>query len=165
MRTITLFFSFVIALSFVSGCGDTESSRRPADLPKLYPVTITITQEGTPLEGADVGLTAKTPTKYGSSTGETDASGIAKPRTYGFAGVPAGQYVVTVSKNGLEGAQEKFTEEEGIPYMAGGKNYSYVDEQYWRDRSNTPLSIEVTDKGVTETFDVGAPVHVFLGNN
>ena len=168
MRTIPLFFTFAVALSFLTGCGDKEDARRPKDMPKLYAVTITVTQEGKPLEGADVTLIAKTPATYGVSSGETNASGEVKPRTYGFVGVPAGEYLVTVNKAGLEGAQERTeTNEDGETFtnIVGGQNFSYVDDKYWRDRSNTPLGIVVTEKGARESFELGAPVRVLLGNN
>jgi hypothetical protein len=46
---------------------------RPVDLPKLYPIRISITQEDKPLEGAIVTLMAKDQSKYGAASGITRA--------------------------------------------------------------------------------------------
>lgn len=147
----------------LAGCGGGDSARRPADMPPIYPVNITITQDGAALQEAHVTLTAKTPAKYGSASGLTDAHGVAIIRTYGFVGVPEGQYTVTVSKQVVEGAREA-TDAEGNTFQTGGRIFEYVNAQYTRTNAST-LEIEVTKKGTTETFDVGAPVHVFVSEN
>jgi len=161
MRTV-LFLSLSLALLFHSGCGGGHSGR-PADMPMIYPVKITVTQEGAALQEAGVTLTAKTPAKYGVASGLTDAHGVAVIRTYGFAGVPEGQYTVTVSKQGVEGATEA-TDIDGNRYQTGGKVYEYVNVRYSKT-DTSPLNIEVTTKGATESFDVGAPVHLFISEN
>jgi len=159
MRTI-LVLAFSVALVLQAGCG--KDPNRPADLPTLYPVKITVTQEGQPVTEATVTVTSKTPMKYGSSSTDTDATGVATLRTYGYVGVPAGEYTVTIEKRGVEGARET-TNEYGEPEMRGGQIYQYVDAQF-ASQASSPLSITVTDKGATETFEVGAPGKVFLGN-
>ena len=159
MRTI-LFLSISTVFLFSAGCSKDDG--RPKDMPKLYPVHISITQESKPLEGATVTLMEKTPSKYGASSGTTDVAGTVKVLTYGYEGVPAGEYAVLVKKVGTEGAKEAKTPE-GMSLSVGGKSYGYVDDKFSTVNS-TPLSITVTDKGATETFDVGAPVRTFLGN-
>ena len=161
MRTV-LFFTFSLTLLFYSGCGGGDSGR-PADMPAIYPVKIAITQEGTALQEASVTLTAKTPAQYGISSGQTDARGVAVIRTYGFDCVPEGQYAVTVSKQGVEGAKEE-TDADGNTYQTGGKVYEYVDVQYSKADTSS-LNIDVTKKGATATFEVGAPVQVFISEN
>ena len=161
MRTV-LFLSLSLTLLFHSGCGGGDSGR-PADMPEIYPVKITITQGGAALQDADVALTVTTPGKYGFASGQTDARGVAVIRTYGFAGVPEGQYAVTVSKRGVEGAKDA-TDADGNTYQTGGKVYEYVDAQYSKT-DTSPLNIGVTKKGATETFEVGAPVHLFISDN
>jgi len=160
MRAIILFF-FIVALSLLMGCG--KDLNRPDDLPKLYhPVSVTVTQEGKPLEGATVTLISKTPAKYGTCSATTDASGTATLRTYGYNGVPRGQYAVTVEKRGVEGARES-KNEYGETQMVGGKIYQYVDAQY-TDEGSTPFSIDVTEKGAKAAFEVGAPVRLYIGD-
>lgn len=161
MRTILFSFLFLVLL-FHSGCGGGDSGR-PADMPKVYPVKITVTQDGAVVQDASVVLTAKSPAKYNTASGLTDASGVAVLRTYGFDGVPEGQYAVTVSKQGVEGAKEAI-DENGTAYQTGGKVYEYVDVQYSKT-GTSPHNIAVTTKGTTKTFEVGAPVHVFVSNN
>ena len=158
MRTI-LFLLFSTTLLFQAGCS--KDHNRPADLPPLYPVKITVTQEGQPVEGATVTVNAKTPMKYGSSSTDTDTSGVATLRTYGYAGVPAGEYVVAIERRGIEGAREVMNEY-GEPETRGGQIFQYVDAKF-ASQNSSPLSITVTDKGATETFEVGTPVRVFLG--
>jgi len=157
MRRILL-FSAAVVLVLQMGCN--KDTDRPADLPKLFPVSITVTQEGKPLEKATVTMSAKTPDKYGTCMGETDASGVAVMYTYGFKGAPLGQYVVSIEKRVVEGAKEVKIEPEGIIDHVGGKVYNYVDKKYMG--ADSPHGIEVTEKGAQETFEVGAPVHVFL---
>ncbi|MDR1493158.1 MAG: carboxypeptidase-like regulatory domain-containing protein [Planctomycetaceae bacterium] len=142
------------------GCGD---STRPADLPKLYSCKITVIQGGKPLEDATVTLLAKTPSKYGVSSATTDVSGTAVLCTYGFNGVPVGEYGVTITKIGVEDAKESKTIE-GNPIQIGGKVYSYVDAVFGNE-NHPPYTIMVTKKGVAETFDIGTSVRIFLRNN
>ena len=160
MRTLLLLTISTALL--LAGCGGGDAARRPADMPPIYPVKITITQDGAALQEASVTLTAKTSAKYGIASGMTDASGVAVIRTYGFAGVPEGNYTVTVSKRVVEGAVEE-RDEDGNTYQTGGKVYEYVNAQYLN--ASSPLSVEVTTKGATESFDVGAPAHVFISEN
>jgi hypothetical protein len=145
---------------FFSGCGD---SRRPVDLPKLYPCKITVTQNSKPLEGATVTLLSKTKSKYGTSSATTNHAGTAVLCTYSFDGVPLGEYGVTFTKIGVEEAKEGKTLE-GNPVSIGGKIYSYVDAKFGNE-TNPPYSVIVTEKGINKTFDVGESVHIFLRDN
>jgi hypothetical protein len=160
MRTF-LFLVLSTPLLFQAGCGGGDSGR-PADLPKLYPVSITITQGDQPLEGATVTLVSTPPAVYGTS-GTTNASGTAVLRTYSYDGAPAGDYAVLVKKVGAEN-QRDVTITEGVPVMAGGQSYNYVDARF-STKDGTTLNITVTEKGAKESFDVGAPVRIFLGHN
>ncbi|MDR1385171.1 MAG: Ig-like domain-containing protein [Planctomycetaceae bacterium] len=78
IKNKNIFILSLGALFFVAGCGD---SAKPKDLPKLYPVTITVTSEGTPLENAVVELVSDPPLKFQAITG-TDANGKAVMKTY-----------------------------------------------------------------------------------
>jgi hypothetical protein len=159
MRIITpLLFAIVLVLQ--TGCA--KDHNRPADLPKLYPVRITIMQEGTPLTGALVTLEADTPAKFGVAMSETNNAGVATMMTYGYPGVPLGQYTVMVDKQVVEGARQT-TNEYGESVEVGGKIYRYVDAQYIQ-KSSSPFSINVIERGATETFDVGKPVHIFVAD-
>jgi len=160
MRTI-LFLTLGSTLLFQAGCGGGDKGR-PADLPKLFSVNITITQEGKPLEGAIVTLSAKSPSTYGTSMGTTNASGVATMRTYGYDGTPAGEYAVLVDKKGVENQKES-KDEYGGTVLTGGQSYRYTNAQY-ADKDKTPHSLTVTEKGASGSFEVGAPVRVLIGN-
>jgi len=132
-------------------------------MPPLFPVNITIIQDGQPLEGATVTLIATAPVvaQYGISSGTTTAAGVARPRTYGFDGVPAGDYTVVVERRVTEGEQQ-IIEDGAVVGTRGGRTYQLVDAQFSTAATST-LRISVAERrGATETFDVGAAVRVFL---
>jgi len=159
MRTF-LFLALSAVLLIQAGC--TRDDGRPKDMPNLYATSITITQEGKPLEGATVSLSSATPSQY-SASGITDASGVAVLRTYGFDGAPAGEYTVLVNKIGAEN-QREVTTFEGATDRVGGDSYNYVDPIFSK-RDTSTLNITVTNKGAKETLDVGEAVRVFLFAN
>ena len=161
MRTI-LILSFSFALLLHTGCGRDDG--RPADMPPLFPVSITVIQDGQPLEGASVVLIAQAPAvpQYGRSSGTTTAAGIARPRTHGFDGVPAGEYTVVIEKRVTEGVQQIVDAEGEVVGSVGGRIYQLVDAQFATEAAST-LSISVAERrGATETFDVGAAARMFL---
>jgi hypothetical protein len=153
LKSILLLLLFCAALV---GCGN---SSRPKDLPPLNPCKITITQNGTALNEADVEVIAQdSSVKYRNSSGTTNSNGIVELSTYSFKGVPVGKYKVLVRKMVLEGAVEQ-TDETGAKQVSGGKDYNLVNLKY-QDEKTTDLEIEI-QKGQNEfTFDVGDPVHV-----
>ncbi|MCL2006308.1 MAG: carboxypeptidase-like regulatory domain-containing protein [Planctomycetaceae bacterium] len=158
MRTI-ISLLFIVAIPFLSGC-DTGPPR-PADFPTLHRVTLTITQAGTPLEGASVTLTSKTPQAYSTASGTTNAEGVVVPRTYGFDGVPAGEYTVSVSKTAIEGGTEQMAGNALI--TVGGRIYQYVAADYLT-AGTSPLSLDISGRK-EEAIDVGASVRTFISDN
>ena len=157
--TLLLFASFLVTVP-ITGC----SENLPADMPKLYPASVIVTQEGKPLAGAMVQLIPDDPanSSWGPG-GTTDASGVVVLQTNGkYKGAPLGKYKVTVSK--------RVKDPHPNPELAGGpefrrylaidrnlKTYSYVEPQYG-SIAETPLSIEVTAKGKTYTVDAGKEI-------
>ena len=137
------------------GCGP----KLPEGMPKLHPCTLTITQEGQPLEGALVALMSNDSTlaKWAPS-GVTDTSGKVVLKTQGkYDGAAAGEYKVIVTKEVVEKGvvlQEETatTPERSIP----GKTFSYVEKQYG-DVQKTPLTLKIEGK-TNETFDAGKAV-------
>ncbi len=101
MKTASrLLVCLVIAtgLAVCPGCGKPE-----AEVPETYPVSIKITHEGEPVEGASVTLVPQGESGRGAS-GVTDAGGVAEMGLPGLAdGAVPGEYWVTVSK--VEGVQ------------------------------------------------------------
>ena len=135
-------------------------------MPRLYPASMTITQEGTPLDGALVQLIPEDSanSSWGPG-GTTDSSGVVVLRTNGkYKGAPLGKYRVTVSKREkephpkpeLEGGQEFRTY---LAIQRTLKTYSFVEPQYGSIR-DTPLSVEITAKEKTYTVDAGKKIKV-----
>ena len=161
MRTV-LFFSLSLALLLHVGCGGDDG--RPADMPRLHPVNISVIQDGQPLEGASVTLIAEAPAvaQYSRSSGTTTAAGTATIRTYGFNGVPVGDYKVVIEKRVTEGEQQILAEDGEVLGTRGGRVYQLVDTQFSTETASQ-LSITVEERrGARETFDVGEAVKVFL---
>ena len=85
------------ACLIMASLGCNQGPQKPDDLPALTPCTITVTHNGSPVEGASVLLSPKSG-KH-SAAGTTDASGKAAMKTNGmYDGVAAGEFLVTVTK-------------------------------------------------------------------
>ncbi|MDR1140466.1 MAG: prealbumin-like fold domain-containing protein [Planctomycetaceae bacterium] len=142
---------FVTLLINFSGC---NRQALPPDLPGLYAVSCTITQENQPLENASVGLISVDSNMKWSATARTDSNGKAVFFTNGkYEGVAAGKYKVVLSKTERgkgEPIPPKPTEVEEIikwqqKYIdnpAPVPNYRIVELQY-SEPATTPLEIEV----------------------
>ena len=94
-----IFSVLCFSLCCFFGCG---GEKLPADFPKLYPMSVTVKDGATPLSEVRLMLF---PASTGAgaayaSSGSTDANGIAKISTsqggFSKAGIPAGEFVVTV---------------------------------------------------------------------
>jgi len=141
-----------------TGCGGDSS--RPADLPKLYPVTITVTSEGKPLEGAVVELVAVPPLKYQAIT-PTNAEGKAVMRTYGYDGVPEGKFSVVITRD-IDDDFVYVENSDGTQGIGGSTRYRTIDTITYQADS-TPFEIEVPlPPNQTTTFEVGETVKVRL---
>jgi predicted small lipoprotein YifL len=148
MKNIFPIVSLIIFIT-LTGCG----TKLPDGIPKLYSVTVTVTQDGLPLENANVLLSG---TDKWISTGTTNAQGIVSLYTQGkYPGVPEGTFKVSVAKIGEEGEKPPprpfDAESERIykEYQKSGKKYkqfNVIPEQY-RKPETTPLQIEIK-KGV-----------------
>ncbi|MDR3234911.1 MAG: hypothetical protein LBT46_14830 [Planctomycetaceae bacterium] len=145
MRYLTAITLLIVTL-MLSGCG----RKMPDGMPPLYPCKITVLQDGQPLSAAEVKLyPVERPAKDWSTAGITGQNGVIDLYTNGnYRGVPAGKYKVVVVK--------ETTEDEGANYYY---RMNTVDMQY-SSSETTPLEIEVTKRGVSETANVGAAVKV-----
>lgn len=140
----------IVALVVFVGC---NGKKKPDGLPKLFPCSVTITQGGSPLEGATVSLFSDS-SSWGAA-GTTNESGVAKIFTYGdFAGAPEGVYKVTVEKNRLDSDVD-------LTNLSPNEtpNVTAIDlvNVKYKNRDTTDLTLEVKGK-TTASFDVGEAV-------
>ena len=150
ISSLATVFSVVVLLLFVGGC---SGEKRPDGLPELYPLTVKITQQGTPLVDGSVRFISTDPASGGvprwSVSGVTNAKGEAVMKTHGFPGSPIGPYKVVVSK-------EEIGYDNGDPPQVTSR-LNLVLQKY-TGVSTTDLKIDVTADMKTAEFDVGAPV-------
>lgn len=150
----------------LSGCGNEQ--QRPADLPALYPCTVTVLQDGKPLSGGMVQFGSVDTNFKWSVFAQLDTEGKGKVFTQGlYPGAPEGEYKVMLSKT------ETVTEEVGPPVRQNVNEqmvmvtptvdtiFSLVEKQYTKAET-TPLSITIGKKKNDHQFDGGKPVREFL---
>ncbi|MDR0336745.1 MAG: hypothetical protein LBI18_06605 [Planctomycetaceae bacterium] len=139
-------------------------------MPKLYPVQLTLVQEGKPLDGAMVLLKRHSETTKYSCGGLSGANGVVKIQTHGkYAGAPEGSYTVTVSKTVTErsGPWNEIPSDEAAAqtWLQENRsrlketNYHIIDPKYG-DSQTSDLKIDVTTKGLKTTLDLGNPVRL-----
>ena len=146
-RISTAVLILFCSLMIFVGC---NGQKRPAGMPKLYPVTLTITQANAPLVDAVVSVIPEEACQW-SGGGTTDANGKLELYTQGqYKGIPLGKYKVTVSKEIIENPQMK---ESDPP----GKRFSVIDS-VCGTRETTPLQIDVNESTKEFTLDVGKAV-------
>lgn len=151
----------------VCGC---LGQKKPDGLPDLQPVTITVTQNGTPLANAALNLKplddAASNFTYG---GTTDAKGLATIVTHGqYKGAPIGKYKVAVSCTVGEGTPPPPSpiDEESArrwkEYKDSGATYEefYVVDPKLSTVQTTTLEVEVVKGKNDLTVDCGEAVRI-----
>lgn len=157
MNKYLCFAVFSLVLLPFSGCGGDDG--RPADLPPLFPVTITVTQGGEALAGAHVEMMPQdSPDHPYRASATTDESGKAIMKTYGFPGAPAGNHKIIVRKSIAENIVYG-TDAVGRQIVLSSDSYVVVQKNF-SDEKTTPHKIEVaaSRKGSQLTIDVGEAV-------
>jgi len=160
MKKLLLLFLFVA----VSLCG-CSGENRPHDLPRLYPLTLTIMVDDLPLDDAQVLLITDNPADAKWTVGgRTDAEGKAVIVTHGqFRGAPAGKFKVCVAKDDVAQPKNIAASEAPPMYDVNASPVStpvihHVDPIF-KDPTSTPLEIEVvsTKKTTNLTLTVRKP--------
>lgn len=154
-----------VALAAVVGCG---GPKKPADLPDLYPVKITVIQDGQPLEGASIMLNDPSLQVRFVMGGQTDAKGVAEIKTDGqFPGAPAGEFKVTVRKTTKPEITDEVAPSDPAERAEWEKKQAEISAQMadtvdlkFGDMSKTPETITVAPGGVEKTIDVGEKVNI-----
>jgi len=165
---------FVICSCFIPGCflllSGCGGQKLPPGIPKLYPATITVIQDGNPLAGAEVVVISTDPSMNWSSGGVTDKNGVVKLRTMGqYDGVPLGKYKVGVRKiefpdiapppepSVMSTADEK-NEYNRIMKEIEDNTFIFVDERFSIGKSQ--LEVEITPSNLKGTVDVSPAIRV-----
>lgn len=151
MRRFSIGLLGSVLLMF-GGCG----GGRSADLPKLVPVSGTVTLDGKPVAGASVNFVPAGKTRGGMCYGMTDDNGryelLAGDRQ---KGAPAGEFRVTCSK-WIRADGSPFTSDgTQSPEMAGAKQ---MLASRYSDQARTELKATVPDTGGTFDFALTAAV-------
>ena len=136
-----IFSTFLVAgLSvFLIGCGENHGT---------VPVSIKITQKGTPLAGAIVTAISS---DGNSASGTTNDAGVATLQTtQGWAGALPGEYNIAVKK------WENYTvpaPSEDDPKATSTEQKNILTAKYG-EHSTSGFTLTVGSKAVTETFDL-----------
>ena len=148
----------------LSGCG---GERLPPGIPKLYPATLTVMQDGNPLAGAEVIIINTDPAVNWPAGGITDQNGVLRLRTMGrYDGAPAGTYIVSVSKREVPDIilpDEPSTPEEQREYNRlfreiEENTFDLVDPKFGLGVSQ--LEIEITPSSFRVEVDVSPAVRI-----
>ncbi len=156
MKNFIVLFVLFVAVIVITGCKDNS---RPADLPPLVSCEVMVIQDEKPLKDAVVSLIGAStgPNAKYQASGVTNAEGKTKLSTYGYEGVPEGQYKVCIWKDTVEGVKQ-FTNDDGEISNTDGKEFRTVDLQYF-SADKTPLSIDIKGKSMPLTsFDIGKSI-------
>ena len=170
-HTFVSLITFFLAVSFIVGCGE----RLPDGMPRLYPASIEVTQEGVPLDEATVMLYSESPDlARWTPSGVTNSSGVAVLSTNGrYKGAPLGTYKVTVKRASLDPHPEPELANEftGSPGAAkyqqlelARKAYTYVETPY-TSLEETPLTVEITANQKIYPVDAGKNIKVEVRRN
>jgi hypothetical protein len=149
------------------GC---NGQKLPPGMPKLYPASITVMQDGKPLAGAEIVVINTDPSTNWSAGGGTDKNGVVKLRTMGqYDGAPVGKYKVGVRKTEIPDIiqdlpAERPSDSEGLKeYIRLVKEiddntFILVEDKF--SISNTQLEVEITPSNLKGTVDVSPAIRV-----
>jgi hypothetical protein len=151
---LTVVFALVIT---IFGCQRNDD--RPTNLPPLFPIVVTVHQEGTPVAGAFVRLVPADANMPWSCGATTDSSGRAVIKTIGkFAGAPEGDYKVAISKLEMPAVAGSNMSNLNAPANPGqSDSFDLIDPKY-SNPSTTPLETKVGKDNPKVEFNVGPAV-------
>ncbi|MDR1959235.1 MAG: carboxypeptidase-like regulatory domain-containing protein [Planctomycetaceae bacterium] len=152
--------------SACSGCGQ----KLPPGIPKLYPATLTVVQDGKPLADAAVVMLDVDSSQTWAIGGTTDKNGILKLKTMGqYNGAPLGKYQVSVSKTEYPtdivlpveppyGHPEAMKEYLRLKKEYEDHTFMLVDPKF--SLINTTIVVELAKGNLNVIVDVSPVIHV-----
>ena len=156
--------ALLLPVLMLSGC---SGPVRPDGMPDLVKATVTVTQDGQPVQGVHLTLILDGPGKNWPVFGDSDASGKVTfcTQSTDFKGAPAGSYIVTAEKveatpsqydnvpvNDMYEAQEVAAKRRA-EYRP---SYDLVNPEL-KTRETTTLKLSITASGCDpETLELGA---------
>jgi len=165
VRPIIHLSLFIACLLLFSGCG---GQNLPPGIPKLYPATITVMQDGQPLAGAEIIVINTDPSTNWSAGGITDKNGVVKLRTMGqYEGAPLGRYKVGVKKIEIPDIAlpaERPSDPEGLKEYnrlvkeIDDNTFLFVEDKF--SIGQTQLQVEITASNLNGTVDVSPAIRV-----
>lgn len=167
-------YLMVLPLVFVSVVSLGCKAKLPPGMPKLYPVTVTLTfDDGKPVDNASVKFRLTDPVlpQTWLHAGTTNSEGIVELMTEGgYRGIPAGKYSVTIEKFETEmkdvtSVAAQSDQRSGPPPMpAPGTvvpRFQLVEDIYL-DHTKTPLkNIEVEEGKNNLTLTAGKEQRIY----
>lgn len=165
MKTKLFALLGAVAVTLVVGCG---GPKKPADLPELYPVKITVIQDGQPLEGASVMLNDPSLKIRFVMGGTTNAQGVAEIKTDAqFPGAPEGEFKITIRKATEPESSGEMAPTDPAERAEWEKKQAELMNQTadtvdlkFGDMAQTPATIKVVPGGAEATVDVGEKVNI-----
>jgi hypothetical protein len=140
----------------------------PSDLPKTYPTSITVIQDGQGLSNATVMLHPTDGSQWYASA-ITDTNGVAELRTQGlYAGVVVGKYKILVSKREVNSSNVTIPDPQADPEgyskalakaNSEMKEFDLVDPKYAKPET-TPEELEIIAGTNKKNIDIGKAVKI-----
>ncbi len=155
--SICKIFLLLTAVTAAVGCG---GEKKPNGLPNLFPCTLTITQENSPLENATVlAIPDDSSLDKWPISGTTDAAGIVSLITYGkFNGIPEGSYTILITKEEI--VEKKIDRPDDSEHHQGPvKFYSLVDPKMG-EKETSPFKITIEKKKNHFDLDAGKKIRL-----
>ena len=156
--------ALLLPVLLLSGCGGPV---RPDGMPDLVKATVTVTQDGQPVEGVHLTLFLDGPGKNWTVFGDSDSTGKVTFCTHStdFKGAPAGSYIVTAEKVEVTPSQfdnievsnmEEAQEIEAKRRAEYRPSYDLVNPEL-KTRETTTLTLSITASGCDPaTLELGA---------
>jgi len=168
MQRTVIFLYVLVLLLFLTGCN--RGPVKPDGLPKVYPLTLQLEQDGKPLAGAEVFLRSEAIGTW-SCGGISDEKGLVLVRTHGqFPGAPLGRHKVLVTKSkssatSLDVSEAKsLVEIRELEAKAATERKptatTYLVERKYGNADTTPLVIDIVDGKNHFQLDVGSAVEI-----